>query len=95
MALPIRGVPYSFYVRLIDAANNTQLISPVLVDGDVTVSVDDGAPANLATTPTIVNDKIKIELSASEMDSAIGSYIKFKDQDGPVFLPLDTYIPTI
>ena len=95
MALPIRGVAYTLYVRLIDAANNTQVISPSLVAGDVTVSIDDGAPANLATLPTVVQNKLRVDLSAAEMDSSIATYLKFKDQDGPVFLPLDVTVPTI
>lgn len=96
MALPTRGASYTFYVRLVSAADNTQLVAPTLATGDVTVSQDDAAPANIASLPTVVNGKLKVVLSAAEMNSANATYVKFEDQTVPAdWLPLDVTIPTI
>lgn len=67
---PKRATAYETYVGLISQAN-TKLLqnSPTLAAGDVKVSIDNGAPANLTTLPVIgANTRaVKVNLSAAEM----------------------------
>jgi hypothetical protein len=96
LSLPSRGVAYVFYVSLIDASDTTQfLAAPTIASGDVKVSKEGGAEANLSTLPVVANKQVAVSLSASEMDAASVT-VEFKDQTSPEeWLPLRAIIPTI
>lgn len=72
MPNPKKGVAYTFSVSLLDAADTRALrANPTLATGDVKVSVDDGAYANITTLPTVTpagGTKVKVSLSAAEMN---------------------------
>lgn len=82
---PKYGEAYTFYMSLVSRASRPQFqASPTLASGDVKIAIDDGAPANLATLPTVDGDftkQIKVSLSADEME---GNNIRvlFSDQAG-------------
>lgn len=69
---PKKNTAYTFYWSLVSQADTkTFQANPTLSAGDVKVAIDDGAPANLATLPTVDGDftkRIKVELSAAEMN---------------------------
>lgn len=70
---PKRGEAYEFYTGLISQADTKLLkANPTLATGDVKVSKDGGAFANLATLPTVTPASgvgVRVQLSASEMDA--------------------------
>ena len=72
MASPQRGVAYDFSLSLVDVANPTTFkVDPTIAAGDFQVSIDDGAFNNLATLPSVLpagSERVKVSLSASEMD---------------------------
>ena len=96
MSLPTRGVAYTFYVSLMDAANTTQFLStPTIEAGDVKVSKAGAAEANITTLPTVANKQVAVALSATEMD-ATSVTVEFLDQTAPAeWLPLRVIVPTI
>jgi len=69
---PKKNTAYVFYVGLVDQANTKLLkAAPTLAAGDVKVSIDGGAFANLATLPVVTPSggrAVKVDLSASEMN---------------------------
>lgn len=68
---PIKGRAYNFNVALVSFANTKALKSdPVLATGDIKISKDGGAFANITTLPTVTQagtPSVKIQLSATEM----------------------------
>ena len=72
MALPLKGVAYTFLVGVSDAANPANFrVNPTIAAGDFQVSTDGSAFANLATLPVVSpagSITILISLSAAEMN---------------------------
>jgi len=70
--MPLINTAYTFNVTLADQANpNLFKSSPTLAAGDVKVSIDDGALANLATLPVVspaASRIVKVAMSAAEMN---------------------------
>lgn len=70
---PVRGREYIFYLSLVDAADTTLFkANPTLASGDVKISKDGGAEANLGTLPTVTpasGRHVKVTVSATEMDA--------------------------
>lgn len=92
MAVPKYGVAFDFDVQLVDASNRDAFkSSPTLAAGDVQVSKDGGAFANLATLPSAApaaSENIKVALDATEMQCGRFT-VRFKDQTSPQeWLPL-------
>ncbi len=70
MADPERGVPYDFFIPLLDLGTGEFLLSPTIVDGDFRVSKDGGAFVNLTTVPVVMpsaSGSVKVDLNAAEM----------------------------
>lgn len=69
---PKKGSAYTFYTALTSQADAKLLkANPTLAAGDVKVSIDGGAFANLATLPDAQPDasaSVRVQLSADEMD---------------------------
>lgn len=83
---PVKGEDFIFYICLedYDGAGNFQT-NPTIAAGDFKVSIDDGALANLATTPSVSPASsiwVKVTLSTDEMN---GDNIKIQaiDQTSP------------
>lgn len=92
---PTRGLEYIFYVSLIDQAN-TKLFkaNPTLAAGDVKVSTDGAAQANITTLPTVTpaaGAHVKVTLSATEMNGSNISII-FSDAAGAEWCDLQVCI---
>lgn len=68
---PVRGQDFEFCVCLEDYASPGQFrANPTLATGDVKISKDDGAFADLTTLPTVTpasGRQVKVALSATEM----------------------------
>ena len=94
---PTRGLEHIFYVALIDQSNTLLFKSnPTLAAGDVKVSIDGGASANLATLPTVTpasGKQVKVTLSAAEMAGNNISVI-FSDVAGAEWCDLQINIKT-
>lgn len=84
--IPLRAITYTFTVTLVDASDgNTLKTAPTVVGGDVKISKDGGALANLTNTP--VNEPagsalVKVILTDDEMDAERVD-ILFVDQSNP------------
>lgn len=82
---PVYGVEYVFYVALqSQSASATYQANPTLAAGDVTVSKDGGADANLTTLPVATpasGKRLKVTVSATEMQADDVS-ILFSDAAG-------------
>ena len=69
---PVKGVAFTFYVALLSKADPKIFqAAPTLAAGDVKVSIDGGALANLATLPVVTpagSKLVKVSLSAAEMN---------------------------
>jgi hypothetical protein len=92
-----RGVEFIFGISLVSQAD-TKLLqnNPTLASGDVTISKDFGAFANLTTLPTVTpasGDQVKVTVSATEM-TADNIMIVFSDAAGAqwcdVSIPIQT-----
>jgi hypothetical protein len=94
---PRKNIAYVFYVSLVSQANTKiMLANPTLASGDVKVAIDDGAPANLATLPTVDADftkRVKVELSQAEMNGDRITVI-FSDASGDAWCDLTVDIAT-
>lgn len=94
---PKKNTAYVFYVSLVSQANTKIMqANPTLAAGDVKVAVDDAAPANLATLPTVDGDftkRIKVSLSTSEMNGDNITVI-FSDAAGSEWCDLTVNIQT-
>ena len=82
---PIKNAAFVFYINLISQSSRPQFqANPTLAAGDVKVCIDDGAPANMTTLPTVDADhtkRVKVSLSASEMNGDVIT-ILFSDAAG-------------
>ena len=92
-----RGVEYIFYVSLVQQADTKLLITnPTLAAGDVQISKDGGAFANLTTLPTVTpasSYSVKVTVSATEM-TADNVLIVFADAAGAQWCGLSINIQT-
>lgn len=83
---PVRAEDFEFSVCLEDMQNPGSFkANPTLASGDVTISKDDGAFANLATLPTVAPASgvaVQVELTGTEM-TADKVVIVFSDQTSP------------
>lgn len=83
---PTKNEDFEFSVALEDLANPGSFkANPTLAAGDVQVSKDEGAFANLATLPTVApaaGIQVQVELTSTEMN-ADKVFIKFVDQTDP------------
>lgn len=94
---PLRGVAYEFYVSLRSQANvKVFQANPTLAAGDVKVSKDGGALANLTTLPAAVSSSklVKVNLSATEM-TADNVTVIFSDAAGAEWCDLAINIQTV
>lgn len=94
---PLRGVAYEFYVSLVSQSNTKLMQSnPTLAAGDVKVSKDGGALANLATLPAAVasGKLVKVNLSATEM-TADNVAVILSDAAGAEWCDLVVNIQTV
>lgn len=94
---PEKNSAYVFYVSLV-SQSNTKIFqtNPTLATGDFKVAIDDGAPANLGTIPTVDADftkRIKVSLSAAEMNGDNITVI-FSDASGNEWADLTINIQT-
>lgn len=94
---PKRAVAFTFYVALTSRASRPQLqAAPTLAAGDVKVSKDGGAFANLTTLPAVTpaaGTAVKVDLSATEM-TADQVFITFIDAAGAEWDDLAVNIQT-
>ena len=84
MASPISGSAYTFTVSLLSQANGSILASPTLATGDVKVSTDGGAVANIGTLPTVTpaaGGIVEVNLTSGEVGTAHFSVL-FSDAAG-------------
>lgn len=92
-----RGVEYIFYVSLVQQADTKLLqANPTLASGDVTISKDGGAFANLTTLPTVTpasGKSVKVTVSNTEM-TADNVLILFSDAAGAQWCDLSINIQT-
>jgi len=92
-----RGVEYIFYVSLVQQADTKLLqANPTLASGDVTISKDGGAFANLTTMPTVTpasGKAVKVTVSNTEM-TADNVLILFSDAAGAQWCDLSVNIQT-
>ena len=94
---PKRGVEYITYVSLVSQADAKLLkANPTLAAGDVQISKDGGAFANLATLPTVTpaaGKGVKVTLSATEM-TADNVLVIFSDAAGAEWCDLSVNLQT-
>ena len=92
-----RAVEYIFYVSLVQQADTKLLqANPTLAAGDVTISKDGGAFANLTTLPTVTpasGKSVKVTVSNTEM-TADNVLILFSDAAGAQWCDLSINIQT-
>lgn len=93
-----RGVAYRTWVGLVSQATRPQFqSSATLAAGDVKVSKDGGALANLTTLPVVTpaaSKLVQVDLSATEMTADIVTVI-FSDAAGAEWDDLILVIPTV
>jgi len=94
---PKKNAEFIFYVSLRDQSN-TKLFkaNPTLAAGDVKVSTDGGAEANIATLPAVTpagSRRVKVTLSASEMNGD-NVQVTFSDATGSEWCDLTVNIQT-
>lgn len=94
---PKRGVEYIFYTSLVSQADAKLLkANPTLAAGDVVISKDGGAFANLTTLPTVTpaaGKGVKVTVSATEM-TADNVLIIFSDAAGAEWCDLSINVAT-
>lgn len=95
---PKKSEDFEIVVALVDYANPHKFKdSPTLASGDVKISKDGGAEANLATLPVVEPSGacgVKVAVSSTEMNMDKG-YVRFRDQTVPpeweeLFIPIVT-----
>lgn len=94
---PKRATAYRFNVSLVDQSNTKVMkANPTLAAGDVKVSKDNGAFANLTTLPAVApaaGVQVQVDLSATEM-TADNVFVQFIDAAGAEWCDLTINIPT-
>jgi hypothetical protein len=91
-----KNAEFIFYVALIDRATGLIKTTPTLAAGDVKISKDGGATANLTTLPAETpasSGMVKVTVSSTEMNADNVS-IKFSDAAGAEWLDLFCNIQT-
>lgn len=96
--MPNRGKAYVFYTALYSQADPTTFISnATLAAGDVLVSVDGAAEANITTLPVVTPagafKHIKVSLSTNEM-TGDNIHVLFQDAAGAQWIARDFNIQT-
>jgi len=95
--LPKRATAHKFYVALVDQANTKLLkANPTLAAGDVQVSKDGGAFANITTLPSAnpaSGRSLMVDLSATEM-TADNVVVQFVDAAGAEWCDLFVNLQT-
>lgn len=84
MSRPIKGLSYTLYVGLVSRSTGQLQANPTLASGDVQISKDGGAFANITTLPTVSpasGRSVQVSLSATEM-AADSIVIQFVDAAG-------------
>jgi|DEB0MinimDraft_10_1074344.scaffolds.fasta_scaffold162702_1 hypothetical protein len=69
---PIAGEAFAFTISLLSQTNGEILANPTLATGDVKVSTDGGALANLATLPAVTpagSGIVEVNLTSAEVGS--------------------------
>ncbi len=91
----IKGQIYNDYLTLPSGASYGLLmqVTPTIVAGDVKVVKDGGAPANIATLPTVSGTVVTYTLSATETN-ADSILVLFKDQSGDEWVDVTVKIET-
>lgn len=93
-----RGVAYRTWVSLVAQATRPQFqAAPTLAAGDVQVSKDGGALANLTTLPVVTpaaSVLVQVDLSATEMTADLVMVV-FRDAAGAQWDDLLLVIPTV
>lgn len=94
---PKKNTQYIFYISLVSQADaNLFQVNPTLAVGDVKVSTDGGAEANIATLPVVTpatTKRVKVILSAAEMNGDNVS-VTFSDVAGAEWADLTINIQT-
>lgn len=94
---PKKNTAFVFYVSLVSQSDTkTMQTNPTLAAGDVKVSIDGGALANLTTLPTVTptgSAMVKVSLSAAEMNGD-NITVVFKDAAGAEWADLTVNIQT-
>ena len=91
----IKGQIYNDYLTLPSFASFSfsMQVTPTIVAGDVKVVKDGGAPANIATLPTVSGTVVTYTLSATETN-ADSILVLFKDQAGDEWVDVTVKIET-
>lgn len=90
----IKGQIYNDYLTLPSRATAYSMqVTPTIVAGDVKVVKDGGAPANIATLPTVSGTVVTYTLSATETN-ADSILVLFKDQAGDEWVDVTVKIET-
>lgn len=91
----IKGQIYTDYLTLPSYASFafSMQVTPTIVAGDVKVVKDGGAPANIATLPTVSGTVVTYTLSATETN-ADNILVLFKDQSGDEWVDVTVKIET-
>jgi len=99
--MPKKNTAYTFNIALTSQSTGQLQANPTLATGDVQVSIDDGAYANLTSLPTVApssEEQLSVALTAAEMNGDRVS-IKFQDAAGSewddLFVSLTTTTNTI
>lgn len=94
---PKRATAFTMFVSLVSQANlNIFQVNPTLAAGDVKVSIDGGAFANITTLPSAVpagGASLQLDLSATEM-TGDNIVVKFSDAAGAEWCDLFINIQT-
>ena len=94
---PKRAAAYRFYVSLVDQADTKKVkVNPTLAAGDVKVSKDGGAFANITTLPVATpsgSASLQVDLSATEM-TADNIVLQFIDAAGAEWCDLTINLQT-
>lgn len=93
-----RGVAFRTWVSLVSRASRPQFqVNPTLAAGDVKVSKDGGALANLTTLPVVTpaaSAIVQVDLSATEMTADVVTVV-FSDAAGAEWDDATLVIPTV
>jgi len=84
MASPIAGSAFTFTLSLLSQTDGTIVANPTLATGDVKISTDGGAFANLATLPTVTpasGGTVEVNLTSGEVGNDHFT-VAFTDQAG-------------
>lgn len=84
MASPIAGSAYTFTLSLLSQTDGTIVANPTLATGDVQISTDGGAFANLSTLPTVTpasGGTVEVNLTSGEVGNDHFT-VAFTDQAG-------------